>query len=145
MELAKAAGAKRAMRLNVSGAFHSPLMAVARDGLAAAIDWAEFRDPAFPVYAGHADDTAPGSPTIVNVERLDYYFGKLALTDLGVPGAITRAGHWGDSVIGGDGLTEAIRRKLQQRFGDGDVGRGLGIGRIGGDAETRQGDQARRR
>ena len=51
MDLAKAAGAKRAMRLNVSGAFHSPLMAVARDGLAAAIDCGEFRDPAFPVYA----------------------------------------------------------------------------------------------
>ena len=51
MELARAAGAKRAMRLNVSGAFHSPLMAVARDGLRAAIETAEFRDPAFPVYA----------------------------------------------------------------------------------------------
>ena len=50
MELAKAAGAKRAIRLNVSGAFHSPLMEVARDGLAAAIDAVEFRDPAFPVY-----------------------------------------------------------------------------------------------
>jgi lysophospholipase L1-like esterase len=74
--------------------------------------------PAFPVYVGQAEDVAPGSPTIANVERLDYYFGKLALTDLGVPGAITRAGHWGDSVIGGDGLTEAIRRALQERFGD---------------------------
>jgi [acyl-carrier-protein] S-malonyltransferase len=51
MELAKAAGAKRAIRLNVSGAFHSPLMEVARDGLARAIEDVEFRDPAFPVYA----------------------------------------------------------------------------------------------
>ena len=51
MELAKAGGAKRAMRLNVSGAFHSPLMAVARDGLRAAIDAGDFRDPSFPVYA----------------------------------------------------------------------------------------------
>jgi [acyl-carrier-protein] S-malonyltransferase len=51
MELAKAAGAKRAMRLNVSGAFHSPLMAVARDGLEHALGGAEIRDPAFPVYA----------------------------------------------------------------------------------------------
>jgi [acyl-carrier-protein] S-malonyltransferase len=51
MELAKAAGAKRAIRLNVSGAFHSPLMAVARDGLAAALDDASLADPTFPVYA----------------------------------------------------------------------------------------------
>ena len=51
MELAKAAGAKRAIRLNVSGAFHSPLMAVARDGLADALNSATLRDPVFPVYA----------------------------------------------------------------------------------------------
>ena len=51
MELAKAAGAKRAMRLNVSGAFHSPLMAVARNGLEQALEQAGLQDPAFPVYA----------------------------------------------------------------------------------------------
>ncbi len=48
-ELAKAAGAKRALMLNVSGAFHSPLMASARDGLANQLNLTEFRDPAFPV------------------------------------------------------------------------------------------------
>jgi [acyl-carrier-protein] S-malonyltransferase len=51
MELAKAAGAKRAIRLNVSGAFHSPLMEVARGGFERALDDAQLRDPAFPVYA----------------------------------------------------------------------------------------------
>jgi [acyl-carrier-protein] S-malonyltransferase len=51
MALAKAAGAKRAMRLNVSGAFHSPLMEVARAGLAEALDGAQLADPTFPVYA----------------------------------------------------------------------------------------------
>jgi [acyl-carrier-protein] S-malonyltransferase len=47
--LAKAAGARRALRLNVSGAFHSPLMRVAEVGLAARLDEVEMRDPAFPV------------------------------------------------------------------------------------------------
>jgi [acyl-carrier-protein] S-malonyltransferase len=50
MELAKDAGAK-AIRLNVSGAFHSPLMADAADGLQQALDVAPFADPRFPVYA----------------------------------------------------------------------------------------------
>ncbi|MEP6990054.1 MAG: ACP S-malonyltransferase [bacterium] len=51
MLLAKAAGAKRAIRLNVSGAFHSPLMTDAAVGLEKAIDMAHLADPRFPVYA----------------------------------------------------------------------------------------------
>ncbi|MEO8337912.1 MAG: ACP S-malonyltransferase, partial [bacterium] len=51
MVLAKEHGAKRAIRLNVSGAFHSPLMAEAAQGLSAAIDLAHLADPRFPVYA----------------------------------------------------------------------------------------------
>lgn len=51
MAMCKEVGAKRAMRLAVSGAFHSPLMRPAADGLQAAIDAAGFGAPAHPVYA----------------------------------------------------------------------------------------------
>ena len=51
MELAKAAGARRAIRLSVSGAFHSPLMHTAREAFARALDRASLADPAVPVYA----------------------------------------------------------------------------------------------
>lgn len=51
MELAKAAGARKAIRLAVSGAFHSPLMAPAVDGLRDALVAANVGDAAFPVVA----------------------------------------------------------------------------------------------
>ena len=46
----KEAGAKRALPLAVSGAFHSPCMELARQELAAAIEQTEFKEPICPVY-----------------------------------------------------------------------------------------------
>lgn len=46
----KEAGAKRALPLSVSGAFHSPLMQPAKDELEAAINETEFKTPCCPVY-----------------------------------------------------------------------------------------------
>ena len=51
MELSKQAGAKRAIRLPVSGAFHSPLMQTAWQAFAQTLGHAPFTDPSVPVYA----------------------------------------------------------------------------------------------
>jgi [acyl-carrier-protein] S-malonyltransferase len=51
MELASQRGAKLVKELQVSGAFHSPLMAPARDGLKVALDRTPIQDATIPVYA----------------------------------------------------------------------------------------------
>jgi len=67
MELAKEAGAKRAIRLPVSGAFHSPLMQPAVVGLTDAIATSAFTDPGFPVFS---NVTADASTTAVDAKDL---------------------------------------------------------------------------
>ena len=47
--LAREAGAKRALKLKVSGAFHSPLMESAAKGLGDQLDRIQMQDPKFPV------------------------------------------------------------------------------------------------
>lgn len=49
-ELLKEAGAKRAIKLSVGGAFHSPLMNPAKEELEKAINETEFAAPSCPVY-----------------------------------------------------------------------------------------------
>jgi [acyl-carrier-protein] S-malonyltransferase len=66
-ERCKALGAKRVIPLKVSGAFHSPLMAPAVDGLRAALAEAEFSDPAFPVIANASGEAVR---TGVDAKRL---------------------------------------------------------------------------
>lgn len=68
MVLAKESGAKRALRLNVSGAFHSPLMEGAADGLRVALEDTTRRDPVFPVYANV--DAAPVTDAASAKDRL---------------------------------------------------------------------------
>ena len=67
MELAKEAGAKRAIKLPVSGAFHSPLMEPAVVGLTNASATSAFTDPIFPVFS---NVTAEASTTAVQAKDL---------------------------------------------------------------------------
>lgn len=50
-EAIKAAGAKRVVRLKVSGAFHSPIMAYARDGFAEFVSDVAFNDPKLKLFS----------------------------------------------------------------------------------------------
>lgn len=67
MEIAKEAGAKRAVKLPVSGAFHSPLMEPAVVGLTDAIATSAFTDPIYPVYS---NVTTEPSTTAVDAKDL---------------------------------------------------------------------------
>jgi [acyl-carrier-protein] S-malonyltransferase len=66
-EKCKARGAKRVVPLKVSGAFHSPLMAPAVDGLHDALTGVPFTDPAFPVIANASGEAVR---TGVDAKRL---------------------------------------------------------------------------
>ena len=66
MEAARAAGAKRAIALDVSGAFHSPLMELAEPGLADQLASVEFRAPVFPVVSN-----VTASPVTAVTQALD--------------------------------------------------------------------------
>jgi len=67
MELARKAGAKRAIQLNVSGAFHSPLMAPAEAGLRAQLADIELKPMKFPVVS---NVTAEPVRDVVHARRL---------------------------------------------------------------------------
>ncbi len=56
MQLAREFGAQRTVPLNVSGAFHSPLMESALDGFSKALDAAEFSEAHLPVYSNVTAD-----------------------------------------------------------------------------------------
>lgn len=51
MEMAKAKGAKRAVQLEVSGAFHSELMDIAQYGMKQALERVEIKEPKCPIVA----------------------------------------------------------------------------------------------
>ena len=79
MELCKQAGAKRAIRLPVSGAFHSPLMQSAWQAFAQALAHASISDPTVPVYANvNASPRRLRTPMLSTRPSLKYRYTPLA-------------------------------------------------------------------
>jgi [acyl-carrier-protein] S-malonyltransferase len=72
MEHAKEYGAKRVLKLPVSGAFHSPLMEPAVVGLTDVIATSAFTDPIFPVYSN-----VTASPTTTAAEAKELLIKQL--------------------------------------------------------------------
>ena len=68
-EQLKAAGAKRALVLQVGGAFHSPLMKPAEDELAQAIEQTQFNTPICPVYQNVSAE-AVSDPNLIKANLL---------------------------------------------------------------------------
>ena len=101
----KEAGARRALRLPVGGAFHSPLMASAAEDLAKAINKTEFRKPFCPIYQNVTAE-ASVEPEIIRENLLKQ---------------LTAPVRWTQSVQNmiADGVNEFFE------FGPGDVLKGL--------------------
>lgn len=66
IELLTEAGARRALKLNVNGAFHSPLMLSAKEALAAKINSTDFNEPICPIYQ---NVSAQGTTNIEDIKK----------------------------------------------------------------------------
>lgn len=67
IEIARSHGAKRAIRLNVSGAFHSPLMKIAEEKLASSLSVTTFSDATIPLVSNVAAESVVDAKTIVSL------------------------------------------------------------------------------
>ena len=65
---------------------------------------------------------AISTPLEVSDGAMDSLYTALAQLDSGERTGVIRVMHWGDSTIAADGITGQVRRRLQERFGDGGPG-----------------------
>lgn len=80
-EALKAAGAKRAIPLAVGGAFHSPLMAPAREMFAKAVENTQFKNPVIPVYQ-NVDGKPSRDPGEISRKLLAQLTSSVLWTDI---------------------------------------------------------------
>lgn len=81
MELLKEAGAKRVLKLNVGGAFHSPLMESAKAELQEAIEKTVFNEPICPVYQ-NVDAKPHTDPEAIKNNLIEQLTGPVRWTQI---------------------------------------------------------------
>ena len=118
-ELAKSMGAKRAIRLQVAGAFHSPLMRSAVPAVRAAIADLEFADPRFPVVPNvSAKITEEGA-------ALRDLLGRQVVSPVRWDRSMKAMGAWGITTFLEAGPGDVLA-KLSKRCVEGSVARAVG-------------------
>lgn len=81
MELLKEAGAKRVLKLNVGGAFHSPLMESAKAELQEAIEKTSFNEPICPIYQ-NIDAKPHTDPATIKNNLIEQLTGPVRWTQI---------------------------------------------------------------
>lgn len=81
MELLKEAGAKRVLKLNVGGAFHSPLMESAKAELQEAIEKTSFNEPICPIYQ-NIDAKPHTDPATIKTNLIEQLTGPVRWTQI---------------------------------------------------------------
>lgn len=80
MDLAASRGARKAVLLGVGGAFHSPLMKSAQEGLEKAMSGIEFRNPQVPLI-GNSDGEILTDPVAIKAELIKTLCGPVQWKD----------------------------------------------------------------
>src|SRR5690606_13488722 len=113
-ELLLEAGAKRALKLNVGGAFHSPLMEAAWVELQAAIEAVEIQEPVCPVYQ-HIDAKPYTDPDAIKQNLIEQLTGPVRWTQtilhMSEHGATSFAEVGPGNVL--QGLVKKINRQME--------------------------------
>lgn len=108
------AGARRALKLPVGGAFHSPLMQPAKDKLAEAIEATEFAVPSVPIYQ-NVTAAKTSDPVVIKQNLIDQLTGAVKWTQI-MQNMIT------DGVseiieVGGNGkVLSGLFKKIDRKF-----------------------------
>jgi [acyl-carrier-protein] S-malonyltransferase len=112
-ETLKAEGAKRALLLPVGGAFHSPLMAPAKEALAKAIENTKFSKPSCPIYQ-NVNATAVNNPDDIKNNLVEQLTAAVKWTQ--IMQNMLSDGMTSYTEVGPGKVLQGLLKKIDRRF-----------------------------